>query len=352
MIDLPTRYTKLKELPGGGMSETYLCRDENLNRKVVLKSVKSGISKEKLLDELAALSSIRSKHVVQVLDVIRDEDGSIHGFVEEFIDGTALTCEPVSDSLTAMRKLYPLACGIADIHGHHRLHRDIKPDNMKLDAEGTLKIFDFGLAKLESNTGTSALFFSEGFTAPEAFVKNIHGQYEFSYALDVFAFGATALWLLNCGQLPPEFKNMPPTVPLTGCDFSSLPCGLPPQVSSSLNATLAANPAKRPTILAIRDVLKRHLLFDRHRMLLTLNGNDYWLDRNNRTTKLGLMNTSISIKYDGFDFVVTHVSGLVQINNKMAAPGTLLTGAAVIVLNANGHRASITADISHPEVES
>jgi len=39
----------------------------------------------------------------------------------------------------AMRKLYPIACGVADIHAHGRLHRDLKPDNMKVDSEGNTK---------------------------------------------------------------------------------------------------------------------------------------------------------------------------------------------------------------------
>ncbi|MFN7611457.1 MAG: hypothetical protein ACK5QX_11070, partial [bacterium] len=60
------------------MSDTWLCDDNNLNRKVVVKAVKFGIAKSKLLDELSALSSIRSKHVVQVLDVIYDAKGEIY----------------------------------------------------------------------------------------------------------------------------------------------------------------------------------------------------------------------------------------------------------------------------------
>jgi len=59
MISLPFRYKPLKELAGGGMSETWLCSDENLKRNVVAKTLKPGISKSKLLDELSALSAIR-----------------------------------------------------------------------------------------------------------------------------------------------------------------------------------------------------------------------------------------------------------------------------------------------------
>jgi serine/threonine protein kinase len=351
MIDLPPRYKPIKELAGGGMSDTWLCSDENLKRNVVVKTLKIGVARSKLLDELSALSAIRSKHVVQVLDVIRDKKGEVCGFVEEFIEGSALTCVPVHDAPTAMRKLYPIACGVTDIHAHGRLHRDLKPDNMKLDKEGTLKIFDFGLAKLEKSDGTSVLYFSQGFTAPEAFKKDAKGAHVYSYAIDVFAFGAIALWLLNEGQLPSEFYDVPPTVPHAGCDFSGLPCSLPPPVSEMLNATLLTDAAARPAMISVRDVLKRHLLHDRHRMLLTFAGQDYWLDANRRRTNLSFMDASISIEYDGLDFRVAALTGYVQINNKVAEVGMMLSGAAVIVLNAaSGGRRSVTADVSHPEV--
>lgn len=351
MISLPARYKPVKELAGGGMSETWQCIDTNLQRNVVVKSIKPGIAKAKLLDELGALSAIRSKHVVQVLDVIRDQHGEIFAFVEEFIDGTSLTADPVADPAKAMRMIYPIACGVADIHAHKRVHRDLKPDNMKVDGEGTLKVLDFGLAKPETSDGTSVLFYTPGFAAPEAFQKNAKGAHEYSYPIDVFAFGATALWLLNEGKLPPEFFTLPSTVPAGCFDFGKLPCGLAAPVSAILNATLAANPSERPTMREVRDMLMRHLLQDRHRMLLTLGGKDYWIDASKRSSTLEFAGSSITIHYDGLDFKATAVNGFIQINNKQAVIGTILTGAAVIVLNGtNGTRASITADVSHPEV--
>lgn len=350
-IKLPARYTLVKALSGGGMSDTWLCKDGNLKRDIVIKSIKPGISPAKLVDELSALSSIRSRHVVQVLDVIYDASGDICGFVEEYIDGPPLTCPALPNRAAALRLLYPIACGIADIHEHGRLHRDIKPENMKFDLEGTLKVFDFGLAKIETNPGTAVLYYSPGFTAPEAFQKNAKGVHEYSRALDVFAFGATALWLLNQGKLPPEFSTLPPTIPKAGCDFSKLTPALPAPVSTMLNATLSAAPATRPTMVAVRDILGRHLLQNKHRMLLTYGSNDYVLDAANRDTTLTYPPVKISIHYDGLDFVVTEVAGNVRINNIAAAVGTLLKGASVIVLTApGGGRVSITADVSHPEV--
>lgn len=350
MIKFSSRYTNAVALAGGGMSDTLLCDDSNLKRKVVIKTLKPGVSSSKLQDELAALSSIRSKHVVQVLDIIHDGDGNIIGFVEEYIEGVPLTCAPISDPVVAMRFLYPIACGIADIHAHGRLHRDLKPDNMKFDNEGTLKIFDFGLAKLETTAGTSLLYFSHGYTAPEAFQKNTLGFHEFSRAIDVFAFGAIALWALNQGKLPPEFSTIPSSVPSVGCDFSLLSANLPTPVSAILNSTFNLKPEDRPDMIQVRDRIARHLLYDRHRMLLTYGATDYWLDAGNRTTSLSYGAANIQVRYDGLDFRVTSVSGSVMINNVAASVGTLLKGAAVIVLRDVSGKVSITADVSHPEV--
>lgn len=57
MINLPPRYSKIiKHFTVGGMSDTLLCEDSNLKRQVVVKSLKSGIESQKLIDELSALS--------------------------------------------------------------------------------------------------------------------------------------------------------------------------------------------------------------------------------------------------------------------------------------------------------
>lgn len=334
------------------MSDTWLCNDTNLNRRVVIKSLKPGISKAKLLDELSALSSIRSRHVVQVLDVIRDSHGEIHAFVEEFIEGPVLLHGVITDPMEALKTLHSIASGIADIHAHGRLHRDIKPDNMKFDGEGTLKVFDFGLSKIDGTGGTSVLFFSEGFTAPEAFKKNSAGVHEYNQAIDTFAFGATALWLLNNGVLPSEFSTLPPTVPATGCDFGAIGVKLPDRVVAALNSTLSDQCLNRPSMAEVRDVLAQHLLQGRHRMLLALNGQDYWLDSSNKKTNLTYAGSSIAIEYDGFEFIIRGLSGHVEVNNIVAQVGMILSGASVIVISAaNGsNRASITADVSHPEV--
>ncbi|MGR4889709.1 serine/threonine-protein kinase [Sphingopyxis sp. LARHCG72] len=352
MINLPHRYSNiLKQFPNGGMADTLLCEDSNLQRQVVVKSLKPGIEAHRLLDELAALSAIRSRYVVQVLDVIID-GGQPVGFVEEYLPGDELApCDPATATTDdALRVLYPIAAGISEIHAHQRVHRDIKPENMRYDAEGHLKIFDFGLAKLETAIGTNVLYFSDGYAAPESFKKNSSGLYTFDYPLDVYAFGCVAVWLLNGGAIFPEMTGVVPSIP-AGFDFNNLPVKVSPVTAGILLQCLSADPAARPTMSQCRDHLSAELLRDRHKMMLTSKSGQAILSSSQRSGTIKGNGSSISVNYDGLHFSVSSVTGVVAINNAAAVVGQILTGSTVIVLRQAGSWAlSVTCDVSHPEV--
>lgn len=337
------------------MSDALVCEDKNLERKVVVKSLKDGTDPKRLLDELSALLEIRSKHVVQIYDVIAGNKGEIAAIVEEYLPGSDLTStKPPKTSDDGLRLLYPIAEGIADIHSHKRIHRDIKPNNMKYDAENCLKIFDFGLARIDGvDASTIALAGTPGFMAPELFVEGGDGKIQFTPAIDVFAFGATALCLF-AGGLPKALKKMPPTLGVPELNFSSLPLGLPPDVASLLSLSLSADPSSRPAMAAIRDVVASHLLKGKHRALLVSGNSQYEISAAKPSANIASKGRGgIIINYDGFHFVITSVTGDVYINNVSAAGGMKLPGACVIVLgppHMGSKRVFITMDVSHPEV--
>lgn len=338
------------------MSDTLVCHDDNLQRAVVVKTLKPGIGAQRLLDELKALSSIRSDYVVQVYDVIKDASGTIVGFVEEHLSGADLIdCPSGSSHHDALKSIYPVAAGIAEIHAHSVVHRDIKPENMKRDASSQLKIFDFGLAKDNTSPGTSSLFFTSGYTAPEAFNASPQGVHSFTPALDVFAFGCVCIWLLNHKVLPPQLFQIPPALPINGFTFASLAVAVPSSVSNILDRCIDPDPNNRPTMLEVKSLLSAEILRDRHRLLLTLGVNEYICDASKPLTKLKWQNSSLEISYTGTDFVVSSSSGTAMINNGPATVGQTLTGSSIIVLGLDDRskgltRASITCDVSHPEV--
>lgn len=353
MINLPPRYrTIVKTLNGGGMSDTVLCEDSNLSRQVVVKSLKRGIEPRRLLDELSALSAIRSRYVVQVYDVVRDSNDDIVAFVEEYLSGAELLpCHVGASGVDALKALYPICAGISEIHAHDLIHRDLKPDNMKFDANGQLKIFDFGLAKLSTSSGTASLYFTRGYTPPEVFKATPAGIFPYAPPVDVFAFGCVAIWMLNGGNLPAELYDMPPNLPIPGFSFRNLQASVPSSIANLLQACIDPNPSFRPPISTVKAAIADELLRDQHKLLLTYNGKENFVDSTNRTANLSWNGNMISVGYDGIRFTVTGFSGTVMINNSPAQIGQRLTGACVIVFGQGGGvRASVPCALSHPEV--
>ncbi|MFY8063009.1 MAG: protein kinase domain-containing protein, partial [Usitatibacteraceae bacterium] len=134
----------------GGMAAVYPCMDIVLERQVAIKIMPGSAHRRRVRDELEALLKLRSKHVVQVYDVLNHAEGDL-AIVQEFIDGLDLFDDKLAPSSLDgyLKLLWQIASGIADVHELGVIHRDIKPNNMKVDPEGVIKIFDFGLARDE-----------------------------------------------------------------------------------------------------------------------------------------------------------------------------------------------------------
>lgn len=339
---------------GGGMSETMVCRDKHLDRRVIVKALAPGTDTGRLLDELSALQEIRSKHVVQIYDVIRDKDGDIEAIIEEYLLGKDLETVDIPKTANDFIKLiYPIAEGIADIHAHDRVHRDIKPSNMKYDAESILKLFDFGLSRIDGlDADTLSIIGTRGYMAPELFTKTAGGRVRFTTAVDVFALGATALRLAT-GALPPDLMAIPPRLPCAEADFKSLAFKLPDEVADMLNKCFDADPSARPTMRSVADVLATHLLRDRHRALVVIGRATHFIGADNRVAVISASGASLRIRYDGFRFRVSEISGYVAINNQQISDGYEIRGSCVIVLGSPAlerRRTSVPMDIAHPEV--
>lgn len=351
MRAIPDRYVSSGHEMSGGMGSVMVCQDSVLERPVAIKFISSPAHKRRMDDEVAALLKLRSKHVVQVYDVLQAGPDEI-GIVQEFIDGQDLfeSHAAPTDTAAYYRQIWQIASGIADIHEVGVIHRDIKPNNMKTDPEGVVKIFDFGLARDDGPTAkTKGFVGTRGFAAPELYER----PFAFTNAVDTYAFGATALYLAT-GGLPPGLLEQPPEVDPAGY-FGSIALKIAPEVVSLLDACLAPEPTDRPAMRDVRDALARHILFGRHRALVVYQGKASVLDANNRSVGLNYGEIGkISIKYDGLAFVVESVSGEVQINNQAVAAGSRLPGACVVALGGAHRRGNerrfITFDISHPEI--
>lgn len=352
--DMPSRYSPICGT-GGGFSDVLFCNDIQLDRKVAIKFVREASQQRRILDELRALLQMRSKHVVQIYDIIPNNADGGFGIVEEFVEGeNLLTSDYPCQSLDNYLKiLWQVASGIADIHAARVIHRDIKPNNMKLDSEGIVKIFDFGLARDEGpDAATLGFVGTLGFAAPELFST---GHVCFTNAIDTYAFGVTAIFIATQRHvLPPELQQKPPH-PLAPGFFARLPIRIPDRLCELFEKCLASHPAGRPQMSTLRDEIGRYLLHGKHQALAVHRGNPSYLNINKRKIRLEFPTVGkIEIAYDGFWFQVSVAEGEVFINNIPAVAGDQLPGSCVISLGNSSRRANqrafIAFDISNPEV--
>ena len=348
-MDLPDRYEQTGKPLDGGMGSVIPCRDKILSRSVAIKIVHGTANRRRMLDELGALAKMRSKHVVQVFDVLQPAPSEL-GIVQEFIDGKDLfddDTKPVSTT-DLYKQLWQIASGISDIHALGVIHRDIKPNNMKIDPEGVLKIFDFGLARDEGPAAATTGFVgTRGFAAPELY----YGPVRFTAAVDTYAFGATALYIAT-RDLTNELMEQPPK--FSGDSyFDNTEYAIADEIVDMLDSCLSENPANRPKMSDVRDILSRHILHDRHRALVVFQGKASYLHAGNRSVNLTLLPLGqVAIHYDGLNFKVGALTPEVFINNKRIAVGDVLPGSCVVALGGAEHgnrRRYITFDLSHPE---
>lgn len=357
MIVIPPRYQPVGPPASGGMSHATLCRDTHLNRDVIVKELQAGEEQRRLMDEITALGSVRSKHVVQIYDVVRNETGDVVGLVEENIPGDDLeTLIPITDPGQFLRIAYGIACGIADIHAVNVVHRDIKPNNIKFDAEGCPKIFDFGLAR-DNSTGeaaTQGAVGTRGYMPPEICVEP-HEHAALGQPVDVYAFGATLLKMVR-GRLPNQLRALPPLLPCSDANFASQSLVLPQQIASLANACLAASAGDRPTMPQIRDAIGGELLRDGHKATFVFNGEVHVLSANRRAVNITIPQKGVArVSYDGLKFMITPTSGAVYVNNVQVAVNKpyVLPGSCVLTFGIPAltwARTHIPLDVSHPEV--
>jgi serine/threonine-protein kinase len=203
----------------GGMAVVYAATHRNLKRFAVKMlhpelSIRSDI-RSRFLREGYAANSLEHAGAVAVLDDDVSEDGSAF-LVMELLVGATLDqlADEVGGSLpepAALAAGHQLLDVLAAAHSRGIVHRDIKPANLFLTEDGTLKVLDFGIARLRDvvggglQTGTGTLLGTPAFMAPEQALANsteIDGQ------TDLWAVGATLFNLIS-GQVVHAGDNAP-----------------------------------------------------------------------------------------------------------------------------------------------
>lgn len=346
MTLIANRYEPLGAAHWGGMGYVNECVDHHLNRPVMLKTVQRMADMPRLLDERKALLKLRSKHVAQLLDVVTFEFNfqPLTCLVLEKIEGSDLPTTFAAD-LHFQKSLWQIASGLSDIHEAGIIHRDIKPENIRVDANGVVKIIDFGLAReVGRDDKTRSIIGTMGYMAPELYGDK---TISFSPAVDVYAFGQTARAML--GYAPPNGRPSPVPAGAIAAQFQ----GLNSSVAEVIQAALDPVVANRPKMAVVAHELARGLLRDRHRArIIDGAGKAYDLHAKNRGVTIISGPNTLSVRYDGLSFRISKLTGDVFINNSVLAVGQEMTASCVITLGAGmgAGRTFLTFDVSNPEV--
>src|SRR6516164_8505069 len=145
-------YEILSPLGAGGMGEVYRARDPRMGREVAIK-----LSAERFSDrferEVHAVAALNHPNVCHIYDV------GPNYLVMELVEGPTLA-DRIKQGAIQLEEALPIARQIADAleaaHEKGIVHRDLKPANIKLKPDGTVKVLDFGLAKIAETAAIAA----------------------------------------------------------------------------------------------------------------------------------------------------------------------------------------------------
>ena len=210
------RYEIIDFLGSGGMAEVYKARHLQLDRLVAFKLMHSFLAedeqfRERFEREARAVARLRHPNIVQVYDFDYAAEGRLYYMVMEFIDGPTLRQR--LDDLAKQGQALPLdeavritvEVGQALAYAYHRegmIHRDVKPANVMIDADGRVVLTDFGIAKIVGGgatlTASGVMMGTPSYMAPEQGL----GQ-SGDHRADIYSLGVM-LYQLATGKLPYE----------------------------------------------------------------------------------------------------------------------------------------------------
>jgi serine/threonine protein kinase/Tol biopolymer transport system component len=262
-------YHVIALLGTGGMGAVYRARDTRLNRDVAIKVLPETFAAGSKEDRLArfereaqTLASLNHPNIAHIYGIVDLPDGG-RGLVMEYVDGENLAARltrgalPVDEAMQIARQI---ADALEAAHEHGIVHRDLKPANVMVNAEGVVKVLDFGLAKAADPSGLSAAGVAESptFTAHMTQFGMIIGTAAYmspeqargktvDRRADIWAFGVLLYEMITgrrafAGE---EMSDVLASVLRQDIDWNALPAGTPPRLRQLLERCLERDPKSR-----------------------------------------------------------------------------------------------------------
>jgi serine/threonine protein kinase len=247
------RYRVISRLGAGGMATVSLAEDRLLGRRVALKRLHiSGDVQGRSRLRREALAGAASSHpnLVSIFDVVTEAEGDLV-IVMEYVDGENLATRLDRDGRLAPEAAVPILSGVAAaldvIHRAGIIHRDVKPANVLLGSDGSVKLTDLGIAAVVDSTRittVNSVVGSFSYMAPE----QLEGA-DATPAIDIYALGALAFEVLGgrkartednplalahaiATQPPPDLRDAWPQAPARAAEI--------------IAGAMSRDPAERP----------------------------------------------------------------------------------------------------------
>ncbi len=247
---LSGRYRLEARIGTGGMSTVYRAVDETLQRNVAIKLMNREVSSDddhlvRFRREARAVAQLSHPHVVGVIDAGEDDGRSY--IVFEYVEGETLKERirrlgrlPIPE---AVAYAIEIARALGAAHSHHIVHRDVKPQNVMIDDEGSAKVTDFGIARTLDEDGLTVdgrVLGTTDYVSPEqALGHDVNGQ------SDLYSLGIVLYEMLT-GDVPFKGDNQ------VAVAMKHVREELPdvraqrPEVSAALASVVDTATAKRP----------------------------------------------------------------------------------------------------------
>jgi beta-lactam-binding protein with PASTA domain len=251
---LDGRYAVTARIAHGGMATVYLAIDTRLDREVALKVMHAELARDddfvrRFIGEAKSVARLSHQNVVAVFD--QGADGPFLYLAMEYIPGRTLK-ELLRDHgpfapAVALDIMTGVLDGLAAAHASGIVHRDVKPENVLLTADGRVKVADFGLARAQAAAGQTRaglLIGTVAYLPPEQVTGEATGPRS-----DVYSAGVMAFELLTGRQpftgdtpLAVAYQHVNSAIPAP----SSLVPGIPAAVDQLVLAATSRDPALRP----------------------------------------------------------------------------------------------------------
>jgi CheY-like chemotaxis protein/predicted Ser/Thr protein kinase len=246
------RYRIERVLGRGGMGTVYLAADAELNEEVAIKTIRSDLvtsdesAMERFRNEIRLARKVSHRNIVRTHDFGKVDD--VYFVTMEYVQGMTLRAlldrrkRLDTDSTLAIAR--QLADALEAAHEHGIIHRDLKPENLLLDSSGTLKVMDFGVARLAEPTSTltqaGMVVGTPAYMAPEQLLSE-----EVDARSDLYSVGVILYECLT-GKPPFEAKSPISLIAKVLNETAVAPEVVKPDISHSISELVMRLLSKRP----------------------------------------------------------------------------------------------------------